>query len=390
MNIKKDHKDHKNKINMDINCQHFPICSGCRINQQVDQTKAYKEAVEFFSKYPISPFKMHVGSPYGWRTRAKLAVRGNSQQPLIGLFKEGSHDIVDIPFCKVHHPAINIAVDFIKKWIIINHISIYSETTGHGLIRYLQLAVERKTQKVQLTLVINEKLDSTTIEALCADLWNLSMQWHSIWINYNSRRDNVIFGGDWKLIKGEEWLWENLLHAEVCFHPASFAQANPEMFEKLLVRLNELIPQGTSLLEYYAGAGVIGLSLLGRCRRVCCVEVVPLAHECFMLAKNKLPEHLQERINYISGTAAKYVDLLKTDVDVVLVDPPRKGLEVEMLKALSQPISAKQLIYISCGWDSFQRDCKALLLAGWKLSLAEGYLFFPGSEHLETLAVFSR
>jgi hypothetical protein len=102
--------------------------------------------------------------------------------------------------------------------------------------------------------------------------------------------------------------------------------------------------------------------------------------------------------------------------DVLIVDPPRKGLEEEVLVQLCKPHNPKQgytedpmflqgpkystnwvndvetLVYVSCGFDALARDCDRLLKgnAGWKLESATGYVLFPGSNHVETVAVFKR
>lgn len=376
---------------MDINCPHFDFCSGCQRNRQIEQLDVYSEAKEFFLEHDVANVPLRVGSPTGWRCRAKLATRGTADNPQIGLFEEGSHHVVDIPLCQVHHPAINQAIEILRVWISQNKISLYDEQTGLGFLRYLQLAVERKTMRVQLVLVINQRQDVWEKDkgnGLLESLWqNPQACWHSIWLNFNPRKDNVIFSPRWQHVFGEKWLWERFLERDVCFHPASFAQANPEMFEKLLESVKKHIPQ-TNLIEFYAGVGVIGLVVAERCKTVCCVEIVPLAQTCFEESVKRLPVGLAARLTYICDSAVKQEHLLDGPVQVVLVDPPRKGLDEALLKKLYKPNHLQRLIYISCGWESFKHDCQQLLLNGWKLGHAETFLFFPGSEHLEVLAVF--
>ena len=79
--------------------------------------------------------------------------------------------------------------------------------------------------------------------------------------------------------------------------------------------------------------------------------------------------------------------LLQEPWNTIVVDPPRKGLERKFLDAICNAKQLKRLIYVSCGWESFKRDC-ALLCRSWRLSQAELFLFFPGTEHLEVLAIF--
>lgn len=380
---------------LDIICPQFPKCPSCLINTDIANTQTTREAKNFFTNLKIEDFKVHAGSPRGWRCRAKLVVRGTNEEPLIGLYKVGSHEVVDIPDCCAHHPLINQAIAHLREWIRLYKIVPYDERTGKGTLRYVQFAVDRERQRVQLVLVLNQRQD----EALAMDqqneaiksLWNKHPGfWHSIWLNFNKRRDNVILGVLWTHLFGEEWLKDKFCDRFVCSHPASFAQANPEMFKKLLIELRHYVPQGTNALEYYAGGGVIGLSIVEKCSRVCCNEIVPLAGQCFEESCKTLPAELRNKLSYVCGPAEKQTNLLKAGADLVIVDPPRKGIDELLLQSLCAKSPIKRLIYISCGWKSFQKDCTKLVENHWSLTSASSYLFFPGSEHLEVLAVFDR
>lgn len=377
---------------MNINCLHFDLCSGCAINEHVNNIDAYVEARQFFASHGFSELKLQVGAECHWRCRAKLAVRGTVNDPKIGLFSEGTHQVVDIPFCKVHHSSINKAVAAVRQWIVQCSILPYDERSGKGCLRYIQAVVERSTWRVQLTFVVNfDSIDRSSVEEFNKKILILLEMypdlWHSIWINSNTRRDNVIFGNEWHLLHGDMWLWETLKGAQVCFHPGSFAQANLEMFERLVDCVSSWIPSGASLLEYYAGVGTIGLMLAPECIKVQCVESVPLAKNCFEESLKKMAPELSQRLNYISAVAEKSLYLLDNKANVVVVDPPRKGLTVPMRQALCKA-ALHHLIYISCGWESFQRDALELLAAGWHIENAEAFLFFPGSNHIELAVHF--
>lgn len=376
-----------------IHCPHFTHCSGCVRNENIDELSIFNEARDYFVKKGISSFKLNVGSPHGWRTRAKLAVRGSATNPSIGLFEEGSHQVVNIPLCRVHHPAINQAVSVIKQWMIQNKVVPYDENTGNGLLRYIQLAVERSTGLIQLTLVLNKMIEPEKDVHFFNSLWSLHPGlWHSVWFNYNTRRDNVIFGTEWSLGFGSSWLWEVLCGRSICFHPASFVQANLEMFNLLLERIKELLPENADVVEFYAGVGAIGFALVDKCFRVQCVELNKQAELCFLETRSHLDGDLAKRISFFSGKSHESKHLLgniDSESGVVIVDPPRKGLDRELLEALCKSTHVKKLIYISCGWQAFQRDCDSLIAAGWHLHHAKAFLFFPGNEQLEILAVFS-
>ena len=372
---------------MKISCSHFQKCSGCQLQNAIQYSKNFEEAKLFFSHYGIHGLNLQIGNSEGWRCRARLAVRGSPKKPLIGLFKEGTHQVEDIPFCKIHHPLINQAVEVVRQWIIEEALAPYDEITGNGILRYLQFTFSRKTQKIELVVVVNH----TTVDLkIFKRLWERAPElWHALWLNFNPSTKNVIFSDEWLLVQGERWLKENFLEKTIYYHPGSFMQANPEMFEKLLHSIKAHLPKNGTLIDFYAGVGAIGLSLLNACRKVVCVEVVPIAESCFKAAQIDLNEEDRKRISFHTGTATACMTLLKEQWDTIVVDPPRKGLERTFLEALCSAKHIKRLIYVSCGWESFKRDC-ALLSTSWKLVHAELFLFFPGTEHLEVLAIFNR
>ena len=367
-------------MNKQSRCPHYPNCIGCCLTD-VGEAKLFNDAQNYFKEKEIALPPLQQGASVHWRTRAKLAVRGTAKNPLIGLYKEGTHAVLDISECIAHHPQINAAIAQIKAWMKEQEIAPYDETTYRGALRYIQLAVERSSGRVQLVLVLNEPLPDVK------RLYTPAL-FHSLWINKNTRKDNVIFGKEWELVVGERFLWEQFLGIEVAFLPQSFAQANPDLFTRLLASLKKQIEPNTRLIEYYAGAGVIGLVLSDICESIICSEIVPDGKECFDASLKKLAPFHGEKLTYKTGSAAELLDLLPSG-NAVLVDPPRKGIDPKLLNALKVS-QAKTLFYISCGWDSFKRDCDQLLEAGWKFQAAEAFLFFPGSAHLETLAILKK
>lgn len=347
------------------------------------EDESFIEAKRFFSERGIADPQFFKGPSSGWRTRAKLAVQGTFDKPAIGLFKEGTHKVIDMPFCEDHHPKINEAIEKIRQFIKEKKIEPYHESSGTGLLRYLQFVVERSTGKIQLTFILNKDKEENL------KFWELpdSGFWHSIWLNFNPAATNTILGSNWILIKGPELLWENLAGVYVCYHPASFTQANLELFEKMLISINKKIPKKSRIAEFYAGVGVIGLSLASKDRKIKCCEITPQAKMCFLEARSKLEKEAAANIEFHEGMAIQHLDLLQ-DADVVVVDPPRKGLDRKLLDELKEADHLEKLIYVSCGWKSFQRDCGELLEARWKLANAEIYLFFPGNGAFRNISYF--
>ncbi len=371
-------------------CSHFKECSGC--SEQLSFHPPVWEEIILFFKEQVVP-RLHQGSPIRWRHRAKLAVRGSTIYPLIGLFKQSSHEVFPIPLCLVHHPRLNQAFEIIKSWMLQHRLIPYQEDSGCGDLRYIQGVVQRKTNLIQLTFVLNTVKDSPK-----GYFWRKLLQqlgeefptlWHSLWINFNHRSTNTIFGSHWLHVWGEEWLWETFKDISVCYGPSSFGQANLPLFERMLVRLHQLIPGQARVTEFYAGVGVIGLFIASKCQWVKCSEINPSAEKCFNQARSQLSSKVAGKLTFYSSSTEKALFLLE-EATTVIVDPPRKGLDPCFFSALKKAFTVKQLVYVSCGWEALQRDCHFLSLEGWRIQSVDGYAFFPGSNHIELLVNFER
>lgn len=371
---------------LDISCPHFDECSGCELAKSVNHPPILEEVNHYFKKRGFTDFHLRVGDVTHWRYRAKLVVRGTSKNPEIGLFKKGTHQVFDIPFCKVHQESINKAVELVKKFIQKENIEPYNEQTGKGLLRYIQFVVERSTGKVQITFVLNSNEETDLKKWVISD----DEIWHSVWLNFNLARTNNIFGSDWTHIKGPPLIFEGFGLLDVCFHPASFAQSNLQLFEEMLESIHTIIPENSKVVEYYAGVGVIGLKIATKCQSVVCCEITPQAEECFNVAKSKLDMETAKKITFETGLSERRLDLIK-EKDVCIVDPPRKGVDINLLDEIVYDSNLKKIIYVSCGFKAFQRDCDFILKSNlWKIERVEPYLFFPGSNHIEILAVFKK
>ncbi|MBS0620333.1 MAG: class I SAM-dependent RNA methyltransferase [Verrucomicrobia bacterium] len=364
-----------------LSCSYFPTCSGCEIQGKLTPPPVWEELLHFFSRAAphLTPtFSMREVTR--WRTRSKLAVRGTLARPEIGLFKKDSHEVIPIPQCPLHHAAIERAYALVQKC----GLEPYQEKSGRGTLRYVQFAVERKSRRVQLTLVLNRPAADPRTLSLVKQLY-MEGGFHSIYLNFQPEKTNRIFGEKWLLCEGKPYIEETLGVATCYFHPACFAQSHLSLFEEVLSDIRRWVPQGKRILELYAGVGAIGLNLASQSKEVHCVEIHPHAAECFALSRLKLAAADQQKITHQTATA----EAVREFKEVVVVDPPRKGIDPTLLEALSDS-SVEQLLYLSCGPLSMQRDGEFLLKKGWKLVGAKGYLFFPGTNHVETLTNWKR
>ena len=351
-------------MNTPSTCSHFSQCSGCSVANSLTPP-LWDEVRGYFQKKGVEPV-WHEDGFLHRRVKAKLAVQSG---PRIGLYKRSSHEVVDIPNCLVHHPSINKAVAIIKE-----EVKRQNTPIGEKGLSYIQLWVEMGTGKIQLTLIHHSMKAITPLwEALSKyDIW------HSIWLNFHEYLNNRILSDDWKLVFGKSFLWQKIHNEWIPFHPGAFSQVHIPLFEKIIQKIEGWIRPDEKVLELYAGVGAIGLNLQRKTKHLTLVESNPFAYLSF--------QQCRSNIRFECGDVEE--KSLK-DQDLIIVDPPRKGLSEGVKRKLCE-VSKDRLIYISCNFDSFLRDCEDLLQKGWVIREAEGYLLFSGSNHVEIVALLEK
>ncbi|GJD07690.1 Uncharacterized RNA methyltransferase [Galdieria sulphuraria] len=316
-----------------LDCQHFSFCDGCLLAQSLTTPPCSKKIEEYFWKQKVRVL-FHSDTPvHGWRSVARLAVRRDDKgRTRIGLFKEDSHSVVEIPHCRVHHPLINGEMETVKKAMKETGVSGYDEDREEGQLRYIQMSVEHRSQTLQAAFV-----------------------WHA------------------PRLKEAEF---SILISQAGFCTVS----NIEMLKELVKEISKYIEPRTKVLEFYAGVGAIG---------------IPVAYlsEAYLKATWALTPSQRHNAEFFIGTAAAHLDKLRFS-EVIIVDPPRSGMDYALAARLSSVRDndiIKRIIYVSCKFESLQRDLEIIQRNGkWTLRKAEAFLFFPGTDHWELLCVLDR
>jgi 23S rRNA (uracil1939-C5)-methyltransferase len=370
-------------------CPHRPPCPGCpRFGEPGLAREAWAALAGLSRDAGLPPPVVEEGAPFGWRHRARLAVRGRAGSPKIGIFQEGSHRIVDVPRCLVHHPLVNRVAAAVRDAVRATGTAPYADRPHRGLLRYLQVVVERPSGRAQVVLVANGT-DPAPLAPLADHLRAaLGDVLHSLWWNGNPERTNAILGPEWHRFAGTETVEETIGGVCVHFPPGAFGQANLDLADRLVARVHAWVPEGASVTEFHAGCGAIGLGLLPRVARIAFNEANADALAGLARGIAARPAAEQARAEVLPGAAA--VHAARADAEVVIVDPPRQGLEPALLDRLVREPPAR-LVVVSCNLDAFLREARALLDAG-RVRLAEvvPFALFPHTTHVETVARFDR
>ncbi len=369
-------------------CSHQPSCPGCpRLAEPGLPPEPLARLQALAARVGLPRPRVHESPPTAFRHRARLAIRGRADAPKLGIFEAASHRAVHIPRCLVHHPVINRVAIGVRDTLARHRIPTYSDNAHVGVARYLQVVVERQTDRAQVTLVTNGAAP-TELQPLFADLQtSLAADLHSLWWNGNPDRSNTILGPHWQHLAGPPHVEDFSGDARIFYPPSAFGQSNLELAMQLAARVRDLGQPGERVVEYYAGVGAIGLGLAAQASELHLNELGEGSLAGLKHGIDALPEALTSKVTLHPGAAGSHAALIAHG-DFVIADPPRKGLDPELRSALVQA-PPKRFVYVSCDIDSFERDA-AELLEPLRLVALDAFDLFPHTEHLETLAVFER
>jgi len=289
----------------------------------------------------------------------------------------------------VHHPAIQHGLPRLEKWLNEARVMPYDEVAHTGLLRAVQLAVEPATGRLQVVFLLRDTLEQPgawlNLFEPCARALGESLS--GLFLGALPHKNNSLVAERFVRVAGNETISDVCGGQRVYFPPDAFGQANPVVHASAVDVIHTFVEPASEVVEYYAGVGTIGLGLLDRARTVVFNEV---GGGSLRGLRQALSEHPgAERASVAEGPAGELAALYNRD-DVVIVDPPRKGLDAPLLeRLLTEP--PRRLIYLSCGLESFVREAEELRKCGlFSLRYLAGWGYFPYTRHVETLAAFER
>lgn len=371
-------------------CPHRPPCPGCPRLGEPGIAPAAQGALDRLAReHGLPPVAVMSGTVAGFRHRARLAIRGRLNSPKIGLFESGSHRVVHIPHCGVQHPLINRVAAVVRRALVEARVTSYSDKAHLGLARYLQVVVERRSQTAQVVIVANTA--SAVPFAACFELIveRLQGELHSLWFNANCTQANAIMGAEFQPVYGPPSVVERFGGAAVHYPPGAFGQNNLEVAQAIITHVRALIPPGASVAEFYAGVGAISLSVLERAGALSINEVGAHSLRGLDLGLAALDPATRARTTVVPGPAGAACEAA-AGAQVVIADPPRKGLDRQLTEHLAAH-PPERFLYVSCGLDSFLADTARLTARGrLRLTALSAFNLLPFTEHVESVACFER
>ena len=203
--------------------------------------------------------------------------------------------------------------------------------------------------------------------------------------NVNTKRTNVIFGDKTKTLWGEDYIYDHIGGVKFAISARSFYQVNPVQTKTLYDKALEYadLRGHETVIDAYCGIGTISLFLAEKARQVYGVEVVPQAVSD---AKRNAQLNHFDNVTFATGKAEEvmpwWVKANGLRPDVVVVDPPRKGCDEQLLDTMLE-VAPERIVYVSCNPATLARDLKHLVEGGYEVVEAQPVDMFPQTTHVE-------
>lgn len=328
--------------------------------------------------------------PYAYRNKAQVPVRRIKGQLETGFFRKNSHELMPIENYYIQNKEIDRLINFTRDLLRRFDLKPYDEAEQTGLIRNLVVRRGHYTGQMMLVLVTTRP-KIFRIEQLIAELIIEFPEVKSIVQNINDKNTNAIFGDDFRTLYGKDTIVDSMLGNQYEISARSFYQVNTEMAEKLYqtaIDFSELTADDV-VIDAYSGIGTIGLSFAKNVKEVYGVEVIEEAVED---AKRNATLNGIKNAHYVVDSAENAMAQWNRQgikPDVILVDPPRKGLTESFIKA-SADMSPRKITYISCNPATMARDIKRYEELGYKLTKVQPVDLFPQTHHVECVVLLQR
>jgi len=373
-------------------CPHYPACGGCQLRHITyeEELIAKRQKVEDALRR-IGGAAITVDTIYG--SEETLRYRNKSQFPIdatgaIGFYRARSHQVIAAEDCLLQTEIANAAAAALRDYMARFSVSGYDETRRKGLLRHLYVRTNAAGEALICLIVNGKKLPHE--EELVTMLRQTCPKAVSIMINTNTEDTNVILGDRYRTLWGESRLTDTLCGHTFSLSVPSFYQVNRPQAERLYrlgVEFADL--KGDELvLELYCGTGTITLTMAPHAGKVIGAEIVPEAIED---AKENAKRNDIDNVEFLCGDAADIAVKFTREglrPDIIVVDPPRKGLSEEVVDSILA-MDPKKVVYISCDCATLARDSKRMA-ERYALTKAVAVDLFPRTMHIETVALLER
>lgn len=380
-------------------CPCARACGGCQLQflsyeKQLEfkknKVKGNLERIGGFGQVEIEKV-IGMEKPWRYRNKAQFPVGKNKDGEIItGFYAGRTHSIIPNRNCYLGAEVNEEILNQVIAYMTDNHVEPYEEAGGKGLVRHILIRNGFKTGEIMVCIIANGRT-LPKVNNLIERLQTIPGM-TSISLNVNTKRNNVILGDEVITLWGQETISDYIGDIKFEISPLSFYQVNPVQTEKLYGTALEYagLTGKETVWDLYCGIGTISLFLAQEAKQVYGVEIVPPAIED---AKRNARRNGIENAEFYVGKAEEVLPQKYEEegirADVIVVDPPRKGCEPEVLDTMLH-MKPERIVYVSCDSATLARDLKILCEKEYQIEKVAVCDMFGNSVHVETVCKLVR
>ncbi len=382
---------------VDPGCPCYGKCGGCDCrHMSYEEELRFKlgkvnDALERIGKQSVQAETI-VGSEQtdAYRNKGILAVGTADGRPVSGFYRERSHQIIPVEHCLIQDELTHRAAAALIAFMEENGVPAYDEESGSGVVRHLYCRRAYHSADRLLCVVARRGFGERT-RALVETLRAACPELTGIVLNVNKSEGNTVLAGDFYTLWGKGGIRDTLCGFAFDIAPQAFFQVNPPQAERLYAKALEYaaLTPGDLAFDLYCGAGTISLCLAREAGQVIGAEIVPEAIEN---ATDNAALNGVQNVEFLcadAGEAARTLSERGLRPKVIVVDPPRKGMQEEAIRAVAS-MAPGRIVYVSCEPGTLARDILRFNEYGYTLRAAEAYDLFPRTKHVETVVLLSK
>lgn len=326
---------------------------------------------------------------FHYRNKVIYPITTNQEGKIkVGYYQRNTHKVINLNQCPVQDARLDPLLKTIKQDLDRSGWSIYNEVTHAGNLRHLGFRIGRHTGEILITIV-TQSWDLPGVTEL-GQAWLQLPGVVGVVLNRNNQPNNVILGEESRCVAGRDYVIEKFTNLQLYLTGDTFFQIYTEQAEKLVeILLDTLQLQGTEIIvDAYCGIGTFTLPLAQYAHQCYGIEMQPQAVQ--QAKRNAVVNNLSDRVQFFTGKVETLLPQLQITPDILLLDPPRKGCEPEVITFISQS-TIDRLVYISCNPATLARDLQLLCSNGrYQIAKIQPIDFFPQTAHVETMVLLVR
>ena len=388
----------KSEDRIEPDCSTYKRCGGCSLRHiKYEKTlEIKKNAVQsLVNKTLLNKIEVKdvlgMENPYYYRNKIQFPVGiDKNGQMQMGVFASRTHEIVPIDKCFIQNEKAQELAKIVFEYWKRRNLSVYQEKNQKGLLRHIIVKIGIRTNEYMCVLVVNGK-GIPDEELLVKEIKMKFPEITTIVINTNMKNTNVILGEENRVIYGDGTIKDFLGNYTFKISPLSFYQVNPIQAEKLYELGVEYaqIKKDDVVFDLYCGIGTISIFMSQFAKKVYGVEIVD---EAVVAARENAKLNGIDNIEFLSGDVEMILDdlIYNRNVlpDVIMVDPPRKGLDDKSIENILK-VRPRKVVYISCNPATLVRDLRRFE-EGYEVKVLKPVDMFPFTSHVECVALMGR